>query len=135
MESVMEFTRQIYWNIGHGPATLAPMYLFAVLAITVLIFGFIKRMKIYRLGRPVVRTDHPLERFTDMVRTMLLQTKVLRVTGPGLAHAMFFWGFFLLFIGTGLIVIQADFTDLFFDHVFLKGTFYKIFSIVLINEI
>jgi Fe-S oxidoreductase/nitrate reductase gamma subunit len=127
----MEFTRQIYWNIGHGPATLVPMYLFAVVAIIVLVFGFLKRMKIYRLGRSVIRTDQPVERFTDMVRTMLLQTKVLRVTGPGLAHAMFFWGFFLLFIGTGLIVIQADFTDLFFDYVFLKGTFYKIFTITL----
>lgn len=127
----MEFTRQIYWNIGHGPATLVPMYLFAALAITVLVFGFLKRMKIYRLGKSLVRTDQPLERFTEMMRTMLLQTKVLRVTGPGLAHAMFFWGFFLLFIGTGLIVIQADFTDLFFDYVFLKGTFYKIFSITL----
>ena len=44
---------------------------------------------------------------------------------------MFFWGFFLLFVGTGLIVIQADFTDLLFDYVFLKGTFYKIFSVTL----
>jgi len=127
----MEFTRQIYWNIGYGPVTLVPMYLFAGLAITVLVFGFLKRMKMYRLGKPVVRTDQPLERFTDMMRTMLLQTRVLRVTGPGLTHALFFWGFFLLFIGTGLIVIQADFTDLFFDYVFLKGTFYKIFSITL----
>jgi hypothetical protein len=66
-----------------------------------------------------------------MLRNMLLQTRVLRVKGPGIAHAVFFWGFVLLFIGTGLIVVQADFTDLLFDVVFLKGTFYKIFSIVL----
>jgi Fe-S oxidoreductase/nitrate reductase gamma subunit len=60
-----------------------------------------------------------------------LQAKVLVVRGPGMAHALFFWGFLLLFIGTCLIVIQADFTDLFFGVKFLKGTFYLLFSIVL----
>ncbi len=127
----MEFTREIYWNIGHGPGTLVPMYLLAALAIAVLVIGFRQRLKIYQLGQSVQRTDQPLARFRDMLRTMLLQTRVLRVTGPGLAHALFFWGFLLLFIGTGLIVVQADFTDLLFDYVFLKGTFYKIFSITL----
>ncbi len=44
---------------------------------------------------------------------------------------MFFWGFLVLFIGTILIVIQADFTDLLFGIKFLKGTFYKLFSVAL----
>jgi len=127
----MEFTREIYWNVGHGIVTLAPMYLFTAVALAVLVYGFLRRLKIYRLGRPVERTDAPLARAAEMLRTMLLQTKVLRVTGPGLAHAFFFWGFFLLFIGTGLIVVQADFTNLLFDYVFLKGTFYKVFSVTL----
>ncbi|MFH0781190.1 MAG: heterodisulfide reductase-related iron-sulfur binding cluster [Pseudomonadota bacterium] len=127
----MEFTREIYWNIGHGPATLVPMYLLAALSLGVLVFGVFRRLKIYRLGRPVQRMDQPLARLGEMLRTMLLQTKVLRVAGPGLAHALFFWGFFLLFLGTGLIVVQADFTALLFDYVFLKGAVYKIFSIAL----
>ncbi len=127
----MEFTREIYWNVGHGAATLAPMYLFTAMALAVLVYGFLRRVKIYRLGRPVERMDKPLSRLGDMLRAMLLQTRVLRVTGPGLAHAVFFWGFLLLFIGTGLIVVQADFTDLLFDCVFLKGTFYKIFSLTM----
>ncbi len=127
----MEFTREIYWNIGHGPATLVPMYLLAAVAFGILIYGFTQRLKIYRLGQQVNRTDQPFARTMSMLRQMLLQTRVIRVTGPGLAHSLFFWGFALLFIGTVLIVIQADFTHLFFDYVFLKGTFYKIFSIVL----
>lgn len=44
---------------------------------------------------------------------------------------LFLLSFFLLFIGTLLIVIQADFTDLLFDVVFLKGWFYLIFSLIL----
>jgi Fe-S oxidoreductase/nitrate reductase gamma subunit len=55
----------------------------------------------------------------------------LRVVGPGLAHALFFWSLGVLFIGTVLIVIQADFTDLLFDTRFLTGTFYKLFSLAL----
>lgn len=127
----MEFTREIYWNVGHGLTTLGPMYLLALAALTVLAYGTFERIKVYRQGQSLDRTDEPLARFTMMMKNMVLQTKVLRVTGPGLAHAVFFWGFLLLFIGTGLIVIQADFTDLLFDIVFLKGAVYKIFSVVL----
>ncbi len=121
MKTAMEFIREIYWNIGHGPGTLVPMHLFAALALVVLVFGFVRRLKIYQ----------PLARWGEMMRTMLLQTKVLRVRGPELAHAMFFSGFFVLFLGTGLIVIQADFTDLSFDYVFLKGAVYEPFSMSL----
>ncbi len=127
----MEFTREIYWNVGHNPTTLVPMYLLALVAFSVLAYGVLQRVRIYRQGQPLNRTDQPAVRLAAMMRNMLLQTRVLRVKGPGLAHAVFFWGFFLLFIGTSLIVVQADFTHLLFDVVFLKGTFYKIFSIVL----
>ncbi|TKB25217.1 4Fe-4S dicluster domain-containing protein [Desulfopila sp. IMCC35006] len=127
----MEFTREIYWNVGHGVTTLAPMYLLALAAVSVLVYGAFRRIRIYRLGQPLKRSDQPAVRLAAMVRNVLLQTRVLRVKGPGVAHAIFFWGFVALFIGTSLIVVQADFTHLLFDVVFLKGTFYKIFSIVL----
>ena len=127
----MEFTRAIYWNVGHGAATLVPMYLLAIAAIAALVYGFVRRAETYRLGKPKDRFDQPLARAAAMLRDVLLQTRVLRVKGPGFAHSLFFWGFALLFVGTALIVVQADFTDLLFDIVFLKGTFYKIFSLVL----
>ncbi|MBB5349289.1 4Fe-4S dicluster domain-containing protein [Desulfoprunum benzoelyticum] len=127
----MEFTREIYWNVGHGAATLVPMYLLAIAAIAALVYGFVRRAETYKLGKPKDRFDQPLARTAAMLRDVLLQTRVLRVKGPGLAHSLFFWGFALLFVGTALIVIQADFTDLLFDVVFLKGAFYKLFSLVL----
>ena len=70
-------------------------------------------------------------RIVLMLQNVLLQKKVSRVVWPGLLHGLFFWGFGLLVIGTTLIVIQADFTDLFFNVKFLTGSFYKLFSIVL----
>jgi Fe-S oxidoreductase/nitrate reductase gamma subunit len=127
----MEFTREIYWNVGHSAATLVPMYLLAFLAIGLLVRGFLQRIAIYKQGLPLNRFDQPKKRIGRMVKDVLLQKKVAEVRWPGLLHGLFFWGFGLLFIGTTLIVIQADFTDLFFDYKFLKGTFYLLFSIIL----
>lgn len=127
----MEFTREIYWNVGHSAWTLVPMYLFAIAAIGMLVWGAMQRIKIYRIGKPFNRSDQPKERTRIALLNALSQRKVIRVAWPGLLHGLFFWGFGLLFIGTSLIVLQADFTDLLFDVVFLKGTFYKIFSITL----
>jgi hypothetical protein len=131
MEEMMEFSREIYWNVGHGAATLVPMYLLTIAALAVLVYGFRKRIEVYRQGLPLNRTDQLGLRIGDMLRDVLLQKMVIRVAWPGLLHGLFFWGFFLLFIGTTLIVIQADFTDLLFGIKFLKGTFYKLFSITL----
>jgi len=127
----MEFTREIYWNVGHGATTLVPMYLLTLAAVALFVNETWKRVAVYRQGLPLNRFDKLPERILHMVKTMLLQTKVLNVRGPGVAHALFFWGFFLLFIGTCLIVLQADFTDLLFGIKFLKGNFYLIFSLVL----
>lgn len=127
----MEFTREIYWNVGHGAGTLVPMYLLVIAAITVLVRAFLKRRDVYRLGLPLERTDRLGTRISEMLGNVLLQKKVMNVKIPGMFHGSFFWGFFLLLIGTTLIVVQADFTDLLFGYKFLKGNFYKIFSITL----
>ncbi|MGB3209345.1 MAG: (Fe-S)-binding protein [Desulforhopalus sp.] len=127
----MEFTREIYWNVGHDAGTLVPMYLFAFAAIGMLVRGFLKRVNIYKQGMPLNRTDQLGKRIRRMVENALLQKQVARVRWPGLLHGFFFWGFGLLVIGTTLIFIQADFTDLLFGLKFLKGTFYLWFSIIL----
>ena len=127
----MEYTREIYWNVGHGAWTLVPMYLLVIVALGLLAKGFYARIKVYRQGLPLTRHDQWFARLKYMLGNVLLQKKVSKVVWPGLLHGLFFWGFGLLVIGTTLIVIQADFTDLLFGIKFLKGTFYKLFSIVL----
>ncbi|SDZ74621.1 Fe-S oxidoreductase [Desulfuromusa kysingii] len=127
----MEYTREIYWNVGHGAITLIPMYLLSLTAIGVLVYAFLQRSKIYKQGQTLNRTDQLPLRITTMIKNVLLQSKVLNVRGPGAAHALFFWGFFILFLGTCLIFLQADFTDLFFGIKFLKGSFYLFFSLIL----
>ncbi len=125
----MESTREIYWNVGHG--VVLPMYFFALVAIAVCIYGFYRRVPAYLQGRKLDRLDSLPKRILLLIRNMLAQAKVLRVIGPGIFHALFFWGFGLLFIGTLLVMAQADFTQLLLGIVFLKGNFYKLFKLVL----
>lgn len=127
----MELTREIYWNIGHGMSTLLPMYLLTFAAIAVLVGAFMQRIKVYHQGKPLVRNDQLPQRIIGALKKLLLQDKVRNVAGPGWVHALFFWSFLLLFIGTGLIVIQADLTAPLFGITFLKGNVYLWFSIIL----
>lgn len=125
----MEVTREIYWNVGRGVQW--PMYSLFGVAAVVFLYGFYRRFPIYKLGKALNRFDRLGERILLLLTNMFGQVYVLRVPGPGSLHAAFFWGFGLLFIGTLLVMIQVDFTELFFGWIFLKGTFYKGFSLVL----
>jgi hypothetical protein len=107
------------------------MYLFGIFALALCAWGFYRRIRVYRLGLPLDRFDRPSLRITLMLKNMLTQCKVLREPGPGTLHALFFWGFGLLFIGTLLIMAQADLSDPLFHLRFLTGGLYKLFSLLL----
>jgi hypothetical protein len=66
----MNFTREIYWNVGHG--VVLPMYLFAAVTLAILIYGFIKRIRVYRQGKPLQRLDRFPERIARLVKRALL---------------------------------------------------------------
>ena len=121
MEQFMVLTREIYWNVGSGAATLVPMYLLLMVALGVLVWGGWQRIKVYRLGKELHRYDELPRRVVEAICQVFSQVRVMRVIGAGTAHGLFFWGFFILFIGTSLIVLQADFTDPLFGVKFLKG--------------
>jgi Fe-S oxidoreductase/nitrate reductase gamma subunit len=127
--TTMDITREIYWNIGHGAAL--PMYLFAALTALIVIYGFARRIRVYRLGQPLARRDQFPLRLVRTLQNFFGQVRVMRVRLPGVTHALLFWGMLTLFIGTLLVMLQADFTQPLFDLVFLQGTFYKLFSLAL----
>jgi Fe-S oxidoreductase/nitrate reductase gamma subunit len=107
------------------------MYLFSLAAVSLFGWGFYRRIAVYRRGKPLNRTDQLPRRIFLMLRGMLGQFAVMRGTGAGTLHAIFFWSFFSLFLGTLLIMAQADVSQPLFKIVFLKGTFYKTFSLAL----
>ncbi|MBT8355612.1 MAG: electron transporter, partial [Desulfofustis sp.] len=67
----MEFTREIYWNVGHGPLTLVPMYLLALGAMIFVARSFYIRSKVYRLGKELNRFDNPGARVGSMINDVL----------------------------------------------------------------
>jgi len=127
--NTMEATREIYWNVGHGVVPL--MYLLAAIATGLLAWGFARRIRVYRLGRAQNRTDQLGARILDAVRAAFSQRLVLRSPGAGVPHAFFFWSFAVLFVGTLLVMLQADFTEPLLGRIFLRGGFYLVFSLAL----
>jgi len=125
----MEATREIYWNVGR--IVQAPMYTLFGIAAAIFVYGYYRRLAVYKQGKTLNRLDRLGDRVVVLLKNMIAQIQVLRVFGPGALHALFFWGFGLLFIGTLLVMAQADFTQPVFGWIFLKGTFYKLFSLVL----
>ncbi|GFO60008.1 electron transporter [Geomonas silvestris] len=107
------------------------MYLFTAICFAIFGYGFYKRLPMYRLGKPLNRLDKLPARIYLYLRGVFTQSKVLRIPEPGTYHGLFFWGFLLLFIGTLLIMVQADFSDPLLGLRFLKGIFYKGYSLVL----
>lgn len=125
----MEATREIYWNIDHGSIGL--MYFLAFIAMSLCAWGFYLRLPVYRIGKVLNRLDELPSRVKLFLANSFGQLRVLSVQVPGTLHAVFFWGFLLLFIGTLLVMVQADFTDPLFSIRFLRGNFYRIFKVVL----
>jgi len=60
-----------------------------------------------RVGRPDDRTDHPLIRARNLFSIGILQSKILRDPLAGAMHALVFWGFIVLTVGSVEILIQG----------------------------
>jgi Fe-S oxidoreductase/nitrate reductase gamma subunit len=125
----MEITREIFWNVGAG--VRIPVYLLGLIVIVILIYGFVKHVRLWRIGKPENRVDKPFKRIGSFLLFGLGHKRILKEPYPGIMHLFLFWGFLVLFIGTVLIFFQEDFTKLFFDKTFIFGNFYLLFSFLL----
>jgi len=63
-----------------------------------------------KLAKDEVRTDHPDIRTRNFLLIGLAQTKILRDPLGGMMHALVFWGFCVLGLGTVEIMIQGLYT-------------------------
>lgn len=71
----------------------------AVLAVAGLVFGrrVLALIRLVRAGKPVARTADVPARLRSELTVVLGQRKLLQRLVPGLAHAVVFWGFLVLF--------------------------------------
>jgi Fe-S oxidoreductase/nitrate reductase gamma subunit len=125
----MEITREIFWNVGSG--VRIPIYLLGLIAIIVLIYGLVKRIRLWRIGKPENRVDKPFKRILSVILFGFGHKRILKEPYPGIMHLFLFWGFVILLAGTILIFLQEDFTKLFFNKIFIFGNFYLTFSFLL----
>ena len=120
-------SREFLWNVGHG--VLLPMYTIFVITSLIFLYAFYRRWRIYRLGKPLNRLDHIIQRVIRYLKRAFAQLRVLLVRLPGITHAFLFWGMLILFIATAIITIQVDFTQPLFKWEFWKGVFYEYYSL------
>jgi Fe-S oxidoreductase len=101
--------RQIYWNIGEtfGGAIL---YLMALAALAIMTWGVLRDIARWRRGRPDARIAQLPARLVESLAQVFGQKRVLRDRKPGSMHALIFFGFLALFIGTDIIAVEEDFT-------------------------
>ncbi|MCK4223860.1 MAG: 4Fe-4S dicluster domain-containing protein [candidate division Zixibacteria bacterium] len=125
----MEITREIFWNVGHWVRW--PVYGLGLIVVIIFVYGLIKRIRLWRMGKPENRYDQIGKRITSFLSFGLFHGRILKEPFPGITHLFLFWGFLVLLLGTILIFIQEDLTKLLFGTVFIQGSFYLLFSFVL----
>ena len=125
-----DVTREFYFNVGgpHGFMRWG-IYIFMFIAVFYLLYTVVKKVKIWRQGKSELRTDFPEKRIVAVIKYAFLQAKVLKEKYAGIMHGSIFFGFVVLFIVTMIIVVQEDFTGLFFHYHFIHGDFYIIWSL------
>src|SRR5207249_7965792 len=100
--------RDTFWNVP-GWAQVA-LYVGGALAIVIFAYGMWQRVSLWRRGVPEDRLDRISERIGLVVAHGLGQVRTLAQAYPGVMHAIMFWGFLALFMGTVLATIDWDVT-------------------------
>jgi Fe-S oxidoreductase/nitrate reductase gamma subunit len=120
--------RDTFWNVPGWAEFL--LYALSVVAIGVFALGLWQRLAVWREGTPENRFDRLPERCRLLLKHGLLQARTLTQRYPGVMHALMFWGFCTLFLGTVLATIDYDIT-LPFGLKLLKGPFYLAYELSL----
>jgi Fe-S oxidoreductase len=107
---------------------------YGLIAVSTAIFalGVILLVRKYRRGGGGIRFDRPLQRIGRAGHIVFTHAWIKRRVGvAGLAHAFVFYGFLVLFIGTGILAFQDDFAEPILGWTFWEGWFYLGYSLFL----
>ncbi|MDI6787191.1 MAG: heterodisulfide reductase-related iron-sulfur binding cluster [Planctomycetota bacterium] len=120
--------REIYWNLLPPQLFIVILYSLFIIATAIFLYGAFKHIRLIRMGKKDSRFSFSfiITRITNLIYYGLFQRRILEQPYQGLLHSGILYGFIILFIGTTLVLIQAD-----FGLLILKGTFYKYFSLAL----
>lgn len=121
--------RETFWNIPL-PAIIF-VYVGGIAALALFAWRMWHRVALWRAGVAEDRFADWPARLLNLLREGLLQTRILTQTLPGVMHALLFWGFLVLLLGTILATIDWEITRLLFDWRLLKGDFYLLYEAAL----
>lgn len=120
--------RQVFWNTENFEALL---FIFAAVALLILGYGIYQRWQMWKaIGKPELRTDNINERLGMLLKNGLFQIKTFRQAYPGVMHALIFFGFVVLTIGTTFDALEVHVTEP-LGVTFLVGNTYLIFSLAM----
>ncbi|HSF03144.1 MAG TPA: hypothetical protein VLA62_09045, partial [Solirubrobacterales bacterium] len=119
--------RDTFWNVP-GWAQVA-LYVGSVVAVAVFAHGMWRRVALWRQGGPEARLDRIPERCLLLLKHGLGQARTLTQRYPGIMHALMFWGFCVLFLGTVLATIDYDLLWLPLGVKILTGRFYLAYEL------
>ncbi|HEX8968997.1 MAG TPA: (Fe-S)-binding protein [Chloroflexota bacterium] len=124
-------TRQIGWNVGE--LAFAVMYVLVAVQALALGYAFTRRYLRWRRGRPFGPIDRVGERLRQVAAVALLHRRLIRpgFVYAGVMHLFIFWGFVMLFIGTLIVLLEADIVRPYFGASFYQGTFYAVYKLVI----
>ncbi|HWB56028.1 MAG TPA: (Fe-S)-binding protein, partial [Gaiellaceae bacterium] len=117
-----------------GLETWQIVFWYCLIAISVAIFAYgVARLALkYRRGRASVPVGSPVERATRAAKVVATHAWIRRRDPfSGLAHLLVFYGFVVLFIGTGILAFQDDFAEPVLGWFFWHGWFYLAYSLFL----
>jgi Fe-S oxidoreductase len=121
--------RDTFWNIP--PLVQGALYLGGLVAVAIFVYGVYRHVRLWRAGGPEHRVDHLPQRVKLVAKHALGQARTLAQAYPGIMHAIMFWGFLALFMGTVLATIDYDITLPLWGYKLLKGRFYLFYETVL----
>jgi Fe-S oxidoreductase/nitrate reductase gamma subunit len=124
-------TREIAWNAGE--IGVAAMYLLMIVQGLVLGYAGTRRFIAWRQGRPVGRLDNVGARLGKALAVTFLHQRLVRpgYVYAGVMHLFIFWGFLVLFIGTIIVLFEADIARPYFGISFYNGSFYVAYKLII----
>lgn len=80
-------------------------FLLIICTLGILAYGTWRRVRLWRLGKSIDRSDNPNERWLSLIRFGIAQTKILKENYPGVMHLLIFWGFLLPLLVAFLVAL------------------------------
>ncbi|MCW3003617.1 MAG: protein of unknown function cysteine-rich region domain protein [Conexibacter sp.] len=126
----MNQTRETF--AGLADWQVVAWYCLIAVSTAVFAWGTLRLALKYRSGRGSVKLDRPVQRAGRAAWIVLTHAWIKRRDGvAGLAHMLVFYGFLVLFIGTGILAFQDDFASPVLGWDFWHGPFYLVYSLFL----